>query len=152
MTKHVYIIINLPTFREYLFSFETCEIYIWKLQVKNEYDIFSLITNICSQLYFRICCKMINYQNSSFFCFQMMCAQIVSFILFVLMVLVIAGVIRSAVEETLCSTSIIFICFIAGIFVIATILHPKVRIRLKYSIKLSIRRSRVFIKINIIIS
>ncbi|XP_076082398.1 chitin synthase chs-2-like [Mytilus galloprovincialis] len=56
---------------------------------------------------------------------QMMCAQIVSFILFVLMVLVIAGVIRSAVEETLCSTSIIFVCFIAGIFVIATILHPK---------------------------
>lgn len=74
--------------------------------------------------------KMLQYNKLSKFniyCFQMMSAQIVSFILFVLMVLVIAGVIRSAVEETLCSTSIIFVCFIAGIFVIATILHPKVR-------------------------
>lgn len=44
----------------------------------------------------------------------------------IVMMIVMIGVVKDAIEEGLCSMTTIFIIFVAGVFVVSALIHPKV--------------------------
>ncbi|XP_071149954.1 chitin synthase chs-2-like [Mytilus edulis] len=56
---------------------------------------------------------------------QLQLAAVLSAIYVIVMMIVMIGVVKDAIEEGLCSMTTIFIIFVAGVFVVSALIHPK---------------------------
>ena len=54
-----------------------------------------------------------------------MFAAILSWIYAIVMLIVMMGLIKTAIDEKFCSTTSIVLCFVASVFVISGVLHPQ---------------------------